>query len=365
MKTNKWTLFTLLCLIAVSCNDNDTPGTVPGQGTPPGSGGPVNNSWIIPENEVFDGGPGKDGIPAIDNPQFLNIENIDFLNEDDLVIGFKSGDDVRAYPHPILDWHEIVNDNVGGTRLAVVYCPLTGTATGWNRVLPVRGETTFGVSGLLFNTNIIPYDRITDSNWSQMRLECVQGALRGDTPEVFHVVETTWRSWKEMYPNSVILSTNTGFSRNYGRYPYGDYRTNDSRLLFPVANSDDRLPGKDRVLGIKINTSTKVYPVEVFGNGIGVYEDNVGGTNLVIAGSNSRNFAVAFDRELDGAMLSFTPVQDEGNIIMEDQNGSRYDIFGYAVSGPNEGKRLTTTEAYIGYYFAWVAFNPDLEIFTP
>ena len=119
-------------------------------------------SWLIPVNEVFGGGPGKDGIPAISNPKFKPDSTITFLSDDDLVIGVKFEGQLRTYAHLILDWHEIVNDNLGQRYFALTYCPLTGSAIAWDRNL--GGEvTTFGVSGLLYNTNLIPYDRATDS----------------------------------------------------------------------------------------------------------------------------------------------------------------------------------------------------------
>ncbi|MEM8528113.1 MAG: DUF3179 domain-containing (seleno)protein [Bacteroidota bacterium] len=135
-------------------------------------------NWLIPQNEIRDGGPGKDGIPSIDNPEFVAVNDIDFLSEDDLVVGVKVGAEIRAYPHLILDWHEIVNDQLEDLSLALNYCPLTGTAIGWKSKIDGK-VTTFGVSGLLYNTNLMPYDRLTNSTWSQMRLDCVEGELQG------------------------------------------------------------------------------------------------------------------------------------------------------------------------------------------
>ncbi|MEL6945943.1 MAG: DUF3179 domain-containing (seleno)protein, partial [Bacteroidota bacterium] len=179
-----------------------------------------NESWLIPKSEVRDGGPGKDGIPSIDNPIFIDAETADFLDPDDLIVGVKVGDDIRAYPHLILDWHEIVNDQLDDLALSLNYCPLTGTAIGWNRTID-GNTTTFGVSGLLYNTNLMPYDRLTNSTWSQMRLDCVGGELKGESADLYPVVETTWANWKKRYRNTKVLSTNTGFNRRYGQYPYG------------------------------------------------------------------------------------------------------------------------------------------------
>ena len=165
--------------------------------------------WAIPSCEVFDGGPGKDGIPSVDEPQFSFTNTIDFLSGEDLVVGVYENGTYKAYPHPILDWHEIVNDNIGGRPLAITYCPLTGTAIGWERA--IDGEvTTFGVSGLLYNTNLIPYDRKTDTNWSQIFLKGINGELNERSIETYPVIETSWETWQMLFPNASVMNTNTG-----------------------------------------------------------------------------------------------------------------------------------------------------------
>jgi len=159
------------------------------------------DNWIIPSDEVFDGGPGKDGIPSIDNPVFEEALSNTYLDPSDLVIGVVHNGVAKAYPHRILDWHEIINDRIDDQYFALTYCPLTGTGVSWNRELD--GEvTTFGVSGKLYNTNLMPFDRKTESYWSQMRLDCVQGDLVSTVIETFPIIETTWETWIAMYPNS-------------------------------------------------------------------------------------------------------------------------------------------------------------------
>jgi len=190
--------------------------------------------WSIPVAEVLDGGPGRDGIPALVNPTLISPSETTILNDEDLVLLFKNGDDVRAYPHIILDWHEIINDNIGDVSMAVTFCPLTGTGIGWGRMLN-NVETTFGVSGLLYNTNLIPFDRLTSSNWSQILNESVNGDLIGQQVELYQLLETNWATAKQIYPDIKVVSTSTGFSRTYGTSPYGDYNTNNDRFFFPVA----------------------------------------------------------------------------------------------------------------------------------
>ena len=133
---------------------------------------------------------------------------------------------------------------------------------GWDRIIDGK-ETTFGVSGLLYNSNIIPYDRKTDSNWSQIRLECVNGSLSGTKPVIHQLFETTWATIREMYPNARVLTTETGFSRDYNRYPYGAYREQQS-LFFPVSRTDERLHAKERVFGVIRGDKVKTYTFDSF-----------------------------------------------------------------------------------------------------
>ncbi len=316
------------------------------------------SEWLISSDEVFDGGPGKDGIPSVDNPEFKTVDQTTFLDPDDLVIGIVHNGVAKAYAHRILDWHEIVNDQIADRYLALTYCPLTGTAIAWNRKLD-SGVTTFGVSGKLYNTNLIPYDRETDSYWSQLRLDCVNGELISTKIETFPVIETTWNTWKNMYPNSSIMTLETGFNRNYSNYPYGDYRTNHSNFNFPVNNEDNRLPAKDRVLALLSETQNKVYPIDEFNTGRVVTDDFDNGEILVL-GSNTRNFLTAYHN--DGLEnVSYLSGSDE--IVAEDSNGNKISISGEVVEGPMAGKQLIAVESILGYYFALAAFYPEIEIF--
>lgn len=262
-------LIILLALLLMSCNskDSDEPTT----------------DWLIPSGQVQDGGPGKDGIPSVDDPNFSSVSEITFLASNDLVVGIVQDGIARAYPHNILDWHEIVNDEISDTHFALTYCPLTGTAVAWDR--NINGNiTTFGVSGKLYNSNLLPYDRATDSYWSQIRLDCVHGDLIETKIGTFPIIETTWATWKAAYPDSEIQNTDTGFSRNYTQYPYGDYRTNHNNLIFPVNPLDERLPSKERVLGILSDNTNRVYPLNLFGDGR-VIEDEIDGVEVIVIGS--------------------------------------------------------------------------------
>lgn len=334
----------------------------------------TNSDWLIPKDKVIDGGPGKDGIPALTNPQFVELSSAGYINDGDLVIIYRSGGVVHFYPHKILDWHEIINDEFGGTAITVSYCPLTGTAIGLSRELNVDGEikkTTFGVSGLLYNTNLILYDRLTDSYWSQMRNQCVAGKLKGVIPKNYTLLETTFETAKALYPDAQAVSSNTGVysPSQYSHYPYGDYRTNNNALLFSVSNDDKRLPRKERILGVAENGASKAYRFNSFTGNNTVINDQVGETDIVIAGkgdkSNGVMLAFAARWEGNGQKLTFSAVNDAQApaVFMEDNLGNRYDILGLAVSGPNAGKQLQAVHTYMSYWFAWGAFHPETEIY--
>ncbi|MGD9899530.1 MAG: DUF3179 domain-containing protein [Calditrichaceae bacterium] len=325
--------------------------------------------WLIPSGEVFDGGPGKDGIPALTTPPVVALDQISYLSDDDLVLLYQTGDEVRAYPHPILDWHEIINDDIEGTKFSVSYCPLTGSGIGLSREIKVNNaaqETTFGVSGLLYNTNLIMYDRLTDSYWSQMKFQSVHGELIGQEPDFILLIETTFGTLKKLYPDAEVVSNSTGVysTSQYGRYPYGDYKSNDDRLLFPISPDDNRLPRKERVFGIIGETERRVYQFKHFSNGIQVISDELDGKSLVIAGNDDLNFITAYLAETnDGTKLTFTARLDDLPNIMEDNNGNVYDIFGRVVAGPDQGRQLRAPESYIAFWFAWGAFYPGIDIY--
>ncbi len=351
-------IFAFACIaLLYSCSSSSTDeelGTE--QGNNPST---VNLEWSIPKSEVLDGGPGKDGIPALVNPNFVEVQNVDFLRDEDLVIGFKNGSDIRAYPHIILDWHEIINDNIGDISLAVTYCPLTGTGIGWNRILN-GNETTFGVSGLLYNTNLIPFDRATSSNWSQILNESVNGELIGNKIDLIMLFETDWKTWKTIYPTTKVVSTITGFSRTYGISPYGDYNTNDNRFLFPVPK-DARLPSKERVHAIVDGGDAKAYRFSNFTSNNNIIRDAYKGKNYLIVGN--ANFITSFELTGELSMLNFEYAHNgSSEILVSDNEGNEWNVFGEAISGPKKGQFLGNSASFMGFWFSIPAFY-DTEIY--
>jgi len=205
-----------------------------GAAGPPSRGGRLHQPWSrdrIREATVG-GGPDKDGIPSVDDPSFASAEEI-ALADGEVVFGYAGETDVRAYTQRVLVWHEIANDTLDGTPVAVTYCPLTGTAMGFE-----RGDTTFGVSGKLVNNNLVMYDRATDSRWPQVLATAVDDPREGDQLREFGLTWTTWGRWREAHPDTEVLTEDTGYAKRYGSDPYGNYNPTSGyygggRTLFP------------------------------------------------------------------------------------------------------------------------------------
>lgn len=213
----------------------------------------------IDPSKLRQGCPFKDCIPSIDNPKFLSKEEGDkYLSDEDVIFGVNLNEDVRAYPQRILNWHEIVNDKVGGKAVVVSFCPLCGTAIAHERMLKGQ-EVEFGVSGKLLQSNLVMYDRFTETLWVHALGEAVAGELAGQKLTQVPLETTTWGSWKQAHPKTKVLSTDTGFSRSYDSYPYGDYESS-GRFLFEPDVQDDRLHPKAIGYGIEIGGLTKFYP---------------------------------------------------------------------------------------------------------
>jgi hypothetical protein len=215
---------------------------------------------IIPTTEILSGGPGRDGIPSIDRPTFIRPSAVNFMRPDDLVVSMTIGNRTRAYPLRILVWHEIVNDNLAGVPIAVTYCPLWGTAMVFNRQVGNR-VLSFGVSGLLYHSDVLMYDRQTDSLWSQLAMKAVTGPLVNTELEWLASEHLTWAAWKEKYPQGEVLSTQTGAQRNYSGSAYASYEHSPD-TMFPVPTYRAELPRKDWVVGIIVDGVARAYPLK-------------------------------------------------------------------------------------------------------
>jgi hypothetical protein len=317
-------------------------------------------SNIVPLDQIVSGGPPPDGIPSIDNPKFVSIEEADRNLEDaELVLGLNINGDIRAYPLQILVWHEIVNDKVGNTAVTVTYCPLCFTNQVFNLTMNDGQILEFGTSGKLYNSNLVMYDRTTKSLWSQAMSQAIVGELAGIKLERIPFDVAYWKDWKQLYPDSKVLSKDTGSSRPYGADPYGDYYTNGD-VLFPVSNSDDRLGLKEIVIGLENKGQYKAYKLQEIENKK-VLNDQVNGKPIALMSLHP--FMVrTYNPVVDGQVLEFNYNEKDQNFI-DIQTGSLWNFEGKAVSGHMKGKELTRLPFDEGFWFEWVAFHPTTELY--
>lgn len=274
---------------------------------------------LIPVEQIHQGGPPRDGIPAIDNPKFVSSVAADFLLDRDHILGLSLSGITRAYPIKILNHHEIVNDNFGNRKILVTFCPLCGTGIAFEP--RANGEPLqFGVSGLLYNSDMLLYDRNTTSLWSQIMGLAISGPLRGTRLDTLPINHTTWKDWRTRHPDTMVLSTRTGYRRNYQQSPYGDYTSNDD-VYFPVNHRSRRYHPKERVIGIEVNGKFRAYPFSELGKTSGHILERFNGI----------------------------PV----SLVFDKTNGSG--------SAKSNGKPLQQVTAF---WFAWYAFHPETSVYT-
>jgi hypothetical protein len=271
----------------------------------------------IPLDEIRSGGPPKDGIPALDEPRFVLAEAAQ-LRPDDRVVGIAHDGVAKAYPLGILSWHEAVNDKLGDLPVVVTYCPLTASAIVFDRRVGGRARS-FGISGRLYQSNVLLYDREREGLWSQLAEEAVTGQDSGTRLRVLPAVETSWADWRREHPDTLVLSFDTGHDRNYKRDPYAAYH-GSPHLMFPVARIDDRLPAKERVLGLRLESEAKAYPLAALAQESPL-DDTLGAARV----------RVLYDARTDRA----------------------------EVRAAETGELLP---GVVVYWFAWAAFHPDTAL---
>ena len=236
--------------------------------------------YIIDPKKILSGGPPKDGIPSIDSPKYVTVSEADnWIQDNELVLAMIHNGVKRVYPLQILVWHEIVNDDIAGDPILITYCPLCGSGIAYERKIDGE-EVEFGTSGKLYNSNLVMYDRKTNTYWSQIDGLAIVGELTGMELKEVSIDTVTWRDWKAAHPDSEVLSQATGFNRAYGRDPYGSYYE-DSFLFFPVEAEDNRIHAKTVIFGIEVNGVYKAYREDDLLKS-GEIEDTVNGVNLKV-----------------------------------------------------------------------------------
>lgn len=302
--------------LAVACGPRvDLP---PARGAPSAQGDDLDEISQM----ITSGGPPPDGIPPVEKPAYLSITEASKQWKDDaLVDAFVIDGQPRAYVRFITVWHEIVNETAGGKPIAITYCPLTGSTLVFSGELKDGRTTTFGTSGLLYNSNLVMYDRTTKSLWPQLFGTAVRGELKGERlTEIGGAVSTTFGRWKAKFPSGVVLSKDTGHARSYGTWPYGDYDTANG-TIFPVRYTDGRFPDKKLVVGVRNDGAALAIPKDEFAQQRTDRNIEVGGRDLV----------ARYDADLDAVRVL-------------------------------DRKTSEPVSAYNVMWFAWYAFNPKTEV---
>ncbi|MBT3527483.1 MAG: DUF3179 domain-containing protein [Bdellovibrionales bacterium] len=247
----------------------------------------LNNS-LIPKDEIKMGGPPRNGIPSIDSPEFVRSSTaLKQLPVDAKAIVVESNGLHKAYPLPILNWHEIVNDKIGNIPIAVTYCPLCGTGIVFNSRIADKTHT-FGVSGLLYQSDVLLYDRTSSSLWSQLLRKAVTGKYKGANLKIFPSKLVNLRAYIVENPKTVVLSTKTGFNRDYMRSPYGDYSSSDS-LYFAVRNLSKEVHIKTWSLLIESSSQRVIVPISRFKNKTGVEKIKIGNADVQVSYNQERS----------------------------------------------------------------------------
>lgn len=276
------------------------------------------NDALIPADEIFQGGPPKDGIASVDKHQFIAARQAT-LKPDQRVMGVSFAGQIRAYPINILNRHEVVNDRFGDYYVAVTYCPLCGSGMVFRAPEPHQA-LTFGVSGLLYNSDVLLYDRETDSLWSQLRMQAVSGLRKGEKLNMLPASHTSWQDWLSRHPDTQVLSDDTGFGFDYSRDPYADYKRSGD-TWFPVAHNNSAYDKKAWVAGVLIEGKAKAYPFKELALSSGDFVDEVGGKTIRVEWLNDARSVRIYDEE---------------------------------------GRELPVVSAY---WFAWYGFYPDTLIY--
>ena len=317
---------------------------------------------IVPLDQIVSGGPPPDGIPSIDNPKFIPVQEADkFLQDSDLVLGLSIKGDIRSYPLQILVWHEIVNDNVGGAPVAVTYCPLCFTNQVFNRTIDGNIVVQFGTSGKLYNSNLVMYDRTSKSLWSQTLAQAIVGKYAGQKLQRIPFDIAYWKEWKQLYPNTKVLSRDTGSNRPYGADPYDGYYTSNE-VLFPVSNHDNRLGLKEIIVGLENDGQYKAYKLKEIQDRK-VINDKINGNKSITIFSSLYPFIVrAYNPIVNGQTLEFI-YNVKNNSFIDKQTGSEWNFDGVAINGQMKAKQLTRLPFDEGFWFEWVAFHPQTGIY--
>lgn len=327
---------------------------------------------LIDLEQLRSGGPPPDGIPPIDAPKFLPIDEVEFLQPQDSVLVLEIDGDARAYPTQIMIWHEIVNDVVGGVPVTVSYCPLCNSAVAYDRTHPDGTVMDFGTSGLLYNSALVMYDRQTASLWTHFDGTAVHGVLVGNQLQLLPMATVSFADFAAAHPDGQVLSRDTGDARQYGLNPYPGYDNGGNGLIQPAEFDSTVTEALTRLVVVRDDESVAIAHELLSEERVVAFEAD--GRQLVawlLPGTASPldEQSVAFGRDV-GATGVFVPVVGDRSLTFEPvdggfrdlETGSEWNIFGVADAGELEGERLEPLEHLDTFWFAIAAYRPDTTI---
>ena len=267
----------------------------------------------VPLEKLMQGCPTRDCIPSIDNPKYIAADKADHVGDDDLVITLAYKGEHFAFPTKILDHHEIVNDTFAGVPLAITWCPLCGSAVGIER--SISGSVTeFGVSGVLYNSDLVLYDRASETLWDQIEAKGIVGPRTDERLTLVPVSMSKWSKWRGKHPDTLVLSTDTGFDKDYTGDRFAEYRES-TRLFMPVSATSERLHAKTVVYGFDLDAGEIAYTDDLL--------------------------AVPYTHEFAGEE-TVVSISEDGTVAMLRDGETHYPI------------RL--------FWFAWYTFHPETEL---
>ena len=330
----------------------------------------------VPYSDVLSGGPPKDGIPSIDAPAFVPVGDADgWLGDLEPVVIVEAGGVAKAYPLQVLTWHEIVNDEVGGVPISVTFCPLCNTAIGFQREFDGQ-VLDFGTTGRLRFSNLIMYDRQTETWWQQATGAGIAGKYAGSRLAYYPANIVSWQEFRGRYPDAEVLSRDTGYSRAYGRNPYAGYDNIDNRpFLYRGPSTPDALLPMARVLTVDLPAEAVAYPYETLKE-VRVINDTVAQSPIAvfwqpgtasaldsgsIASGRDVGTGASFSRDLDGRLLDF---EWSDGAIRDRQTSSTWSLLGEATAGPLQGSKLEAVVSINHFWFSWAAFRPETRVWV-
>ncbi|MCH8326102.1 MAG: DUF3179 domain-containing protein [Bacteroidetes bacterium] len=329
---------------------------------------------IVDFSELMGGGPPRDGITAVDDPQFVSIKEAkDWLGFENPVVSLEVDGVAKAYPLEILIWHEIINDRIGKTPVSISFCPLCYSTSVFKRI--VNGEeTTFGTSGLLRNSNLVMYDRLTESFWQEFTGEAIIGEMTGTKLKNLPSQIISFKQFEKAYPNGIVLSRETGFNMSYGQNPYVGYDNINTKPFLYRGEIDERLPPNEKIIAVELDDYYKAYPYSITERKK-VINDVVNGKPVLIlhvigavSALDSRNInksrnvgsTGAFSRIVNGKILTFK----YNNLkVIDDQTNSVWSISGKAIEGKLKGTQLKHILHGDYFSFAWFVFRPETKLY--